>query len=547
MKNKSRFACFVLIAATYSAVQALATDIPPGLDIDSVRSGLQNQGYLSFHRSFEPLGEERTGWTDVRHPAYFAGGVAVPNMLVKDNRIGYDRSDKSISVQNVIVRDKRGVDTNPNIARDYNFANAAYSQIGISVINAGNVVGVYNNVDFAIDGPANVATSEDVLIRAANRAADPIVNNYYIQSFSDGTRGWGPGPQFVAPQAAVNGGQGWAGRSGIVVSDAANSVNDTFAHELGHFVIDDHGFNGGDRFHSTANTELMASGGLPRLIPALTPKSPINDAPKQVGRPIGALGGRSRFDVNSVCKWTINAGAGACNPAPFNINQPNSIYAPEFNGVSYVQVTHNLSAGDRADFDWVEDNTILEQFGNVPNTDPAYGRTDNHPGPGDFMVWEIGATAASNQAGHDHGAWGTLNLPDFAGQTFRVVDVVSQIARFADMDVDGTGEWSERESALDYTLDCSANGVNWAAGAVQLVFKRGWTEASDAENFLARWDCSVDARFVRIKGNAFPGHDQNVQIDALIVPEPATVGFISLCLLSLRRRSAGEKRLPVCP
>ena len=89
------------------------------------------------------------------------------------------------------------------------------------------------------------------------------------------------------------------------------------------------------------------------------------------------------------------------------------------------------------------------------------------------------------------------------------------------MDVDPTSlNWSARESALDYILQFSADGSNWVNGLPVNVFDLGWTAASQAEDFLARWNSPVDARFVRIQADALVSEDdRNTQIDAIIVSQ----------------------------
>ncbi len=55
--------------------------IPTGKDVAGIRTSLGiNEGYLSYHFVYEPKGEERTGWTDIRHPAYVA--TSTTNLIV---------------------------------------------------------------------------------------------------------------------------------------------------------------------------------------------------------------------------------------------------------------------------------------------------------------------------------------------------------------------------------------------------------------------------------------------------------------------------------
>ncbi len=460
---------------------AKAVHIARSLDIPGVRGAIApNEGYLSYHL-FSPFGEERTGWTDIRHPA-MDGTI--------DKTLGYDRSDFSVSVNNIIVTDQPGNTATPKLNRDFDFANQIYAQIGISVVSTGAANFPYNNVTFPID------FDERTIIQGQNRQADPVVNNYYVKSTINGDRGITRSPTaFAGPPATY----------AISVTDSA--ANDTFAHELGHFLLDQHQFNNsGDTVHSSNASDLMASGSLPRKLPSNNQKGQGNTAPGDPGlRPIGNLGIVDHFDESV-----------KLNGMGSDINQIEAMHRSPF-----VQHTRDngFTYGDRADFDWVEDNIPLEL---------ATTTGDNHPGI-DFMVWQIGPIAPSPHIGHDHDDWGELNLPAFTGDTFRAIDVISQIARYADMDVDDTGKWSARESALDYLLDFSLDGTSWKRGKPIVVFKNGWTFKSKAEDYVARWLSPFDAKFVRIAGYPLGGrHDGNTQIDAIIaahitVPEPSTL------------------------
>ena len=63
--------------------------------------------------------------------------------------------------------------------------------------------------------------------------------------------------------------------------------------------------------------------------------------------------------------------------------------------------------------------------------------------------------------------------------------MISQIARYADMDVDASGDRSAKESALDYTIEFSSDSINWVRGTLNSVFEDGWTLASKAEDYVA--------------------------------------------------------------
>jgi hypothetical protein len=466
----------------------------------NLRTSMIKEGYLSFRHSGPTFnGEERTGWTDIRHPAYF-GGAGGPQILTIDpNGIGYDRSDFHVDVRNIIVKDANGVEANPNIERDYNFANQIYAQLGISVLNAGNVSASYNNVTFPINGtpspadppnPPNIAVDN---ILAVNRAAPVTINNYYVHNFTNALA------FTVSPEDTI-GPPNQRPNHGVLVGDV-NINNDTFAHELGHFLLDEYRFVGGD-VHSPNKNDLMAINGF-RNLPNNTPKGLGNDAPQQPGQPVGNIGGRDRFEAS-------------VNKTGLTTKQIHGIYNSAKDGNSYVQRQDNgFTHGDRADFDWVEDNIPLELAGAGPGGDNL---ADNHDGV-DFMIWEIGNIAASSHPNpdHDHGDWSELKLGRFNGNTFQIVDVISQIARYADMDVGASGNWSPRESALDYIIEFSSDSINWVRGTLNSVFEDGWTLASKAEDYVARWFSDVQAKFVRIAAQPLGGnHDGNTQIDAII-------------------------------
>ena len=512
-----------LIACLLVCGSGPAFAVPINLDKPGVRSKLGlDEGYLSFHFVAQPFGEERTGWTDIRHPAN--DGTNFTNLT--DTKLGYDRSDFSVQVHNKITTvDAAGggkATADPNIPRDYNFANQIWAQAGISVLSTGK-----QSVDFStgnaagntvVDAPVTFA--DLATIEAENRKAAPIVNNWYAPSGVDNTGGVLRGVTNLPGSAPAT--------SGTMIFD--NAANDTFAHELGHYLLDQHKFtNPGDTFHSPSDDDLMAAGSQPRLLPDETVKEPGDPtaekgnggAPRQPGQHVGSIG--TVDHLNETVKLN---GAGAA------LSQTKAVH--ESASVSHTD--NGLTYGDRADFDWVEDNKSLEAAG---------GKADNHPGS-DFMIWEIGTIASSAHINHDHDDWGELALGAFVGDEFRVVDVISQISRYADMDVDSTGQWSRRESALDYVLDFSADAVNWVAGEVVKVFVDGWTTKSDADDYVARWRSSIDAKYVRIAAAPLGGtHDGNAQIDAIIagrVPEPSSLTLfgLGLCfygvLLGARRK-----------
>jgi hypothetical protein len=523
-KRVLRAQVFVLIGSAWVSLvasSAFGSHIPTALDQNAVRTVMPNEGYLSFH-SVVPFGEERTGWTDTRHPANDGTNFA----FMRNHHIGYDRSDKFVQVHNKVTTINRamgggGETADPNIPRDYDFANEVWAQAGLSVFSTG-----IQHVDHSTGNAAgnNVVTStvnpaDRTMIQGQNRTAAPVVNNWYATTGVDNTGGALRG---VARAPTAN-----ATTHGTMIFD--NPANDTFAHELGHFLLDSHQFNNpGDTAHSPMNRDLMASGGAGRVLPGLGTKGDFNTAPRDSGRQNGPnLGTVDHLDAQ------VRLGA----PPPPGISQIQAVHTSAF-----AQQNFNLSAGDRADFDWVEDNGHLE---NIPGA-------DIHPAL-DFLVWSIGPIGAPGHAGHDHDNWRTELTPPlpagaFTGDSFRVVDVVSQIARYTDMDITAANNWSRRQAALDYLVQFSNNGVNWVDGTPVRVFVRGWTDRAGAEDYIARWTSPVAATHVRIGAKFLDGHDGAAQIDALIasaIPEPssACLFLVGLApLLPLCRRQPANHR-----
>lgn len=545
-RGQRRTDCADALLLALLCLPAVAAAAPIGIHLDRamLRPAMPQEGYLHFIDG----GEERTGWTDVRNPAFYDGSDRASGAVnaTRDPRgIGYDRSDFQVSVANVIATDgsaPRQAAT-PNIERDYNYANQAYARLGVSVLSRGNRDATYDSVTFPLTG------AEANLVLDTNRSAFPVINNYYVGGIEDAyglTR---------SPEDRAN--------HGVLIAD--NPRNDTFAHELGHFLLDDKWFAADGKvpatadFHSLPATDLMATGANNRRdIPNADVKSTVtgatnrpNSAPSQPGQPLGAIGGKNLFDAevgvhfSSPPDPTTGKTIELVNPDRAQID---AIFGDDSKGNQWVRRTDNgASFGDRADFNWVEDNILLEFAANRAGSNR---RMDNHPGF-DSLAWEINAAAVggplaeaapTDNLGHDHGDWGELALSGFDGGFFRTVDIVSQIARYADMDVGATGAWSAREAALDYIVQFSSNGTDWLFGTGINVFTKGWTELSQTEDWIARWTSPIDARFVRIQADTLQGSDdRNVQIDAIIasmtrvsrIPEPSSALLSAAALLAL--------------
>ncbi len=172
-------------------------------------------------------------------------------------------------------------------------------------------------------------------------------------------------------------------------------------------------------------------------------------------------------------------------------------------------------AGDRADFDWVQEHRPDE-------TGVTYGGS-NHPRPG-AMAWTIAPTTASphRTAGEPHGHSAAETPPgplpelgggDYRGDRFNVVDVFAAIARGEDEDSGG-----RREAALDYDLwfvDL-VHGLS-THGVVIAVFVPGWSEDAGSDDFVARWVPATAGAWnaVVIDPPFRFGHDKITEIDAV--------------------------------
>ena len=189
-----------------------------------------------------------------------------------------------------------------------------------------------------------------------------------------------------------------------------------------------------------------------------------------------------------------------------------------------VQRGNNDKAGHRVDWDFVVDHRSFsnDHDNNATTATVGFGLEgaasgpDNHEGT-DFLRWDVAVpTAASPQAGKTKTGLGTFGaLPDFAGPDFRLVDVVSIVARYSDADITAAGAASAKDRALDYSLSFLTAGGS-VPGIPVVTFSPGWTNDATADNFLTRWVSPVPATGVAITGLTIAGHDGTTQIDAVI-------------------------------
>jgi hypothetical protein len=206
-------------------------------------------------------------------------------------------------------------------------------------------------------------------------------------------------------------------------------------------------------------------------------------------------------------------------------------------GVDIIEVgDSDIAAGDRADFDWVQENRGCETGGPCINPLPV-----NHPPFVGAMGWTPGITEASlhvdpgTGGAHGHSVAelppGPLpvlpNVDYYPNRFFRGVDVFSVISEVQDATFELATPGS-REAALDYIVDFGNTVTGFATpGVPVVVFAPGWTAATTIDDYVARWVPAVPGLYnvVAIEP-AFGPHDQVTEIDAvkawLGVPEPSS-------------------------
>lgn len=491
---------FALSLLLLTSASGYADHIPKNKDVNSLRTKLdKKEGYLNFRT--DGHGEEYTGHTD------------------KDRR---DWADNWITVRPVRLKDSGGIAptnaTDANIASDFEFMRKIYAQAGMSVR-------MLPIVEQQLDVTwANFTAAERRKAANAQNNTDGVVNLFYAKSFSGNTSN---GLSIMPSQV-----------DGVNIKSPYSFVRDgrdknTSAHELGHQLLNSDALWREDATPSESSdiTNLMfrTNAGSAQTLQQVGQK--LSD--KTGGHDIieHRMDGAKQAQIGR-----IHENGGARNGVPDFVQHKN------------YHDTH----GDRADFDWVSDQRLIET---IPNG--GHG-ADHNPGV-DFLTWEINPAAVGTSThigpdkdAHDHDNLGTLELNPYNMPFFNAVDVVSNINLYADNDIDlGTGDPSDRSKALDYhTPDFSVDGVTWIPGQLDKVFQQGWNPNTTIDDWVARWVTGVKAKYVRISGvgAGIAGHDGNTQIDAVIaaqaVPEPPaflllSAGALSVTGFARRRRKQG--------
>jgi hypothetical protein len=172
----------------------------------------------------------------------------------------------------------------PGIANDLSFANRIYGQIGVSInhFSANNVhIQADPNGDGTWNG-AEVALGATSLFQQNNNAGNAI-NLYYVPTYVSFGQAWAAEDVTAGFSIAVG---------AVMPTNTPVRRNDTFAHEIGHVLLDTWRFRtqeqfAGQSFHSKTGTDLMAAGGVPRLIPANLAAVFPTGARDEIGKNIG--------------------------------------------------------------------------------------------------------------------------------------------------------------------------------------------------------------------------------------------------------------------
>jgi hypothetical protein len=201
-----------------------------------------------------------------------------------------------------------------------------------------------------------------------NATAAGTVDLYYTGGLDSGALGETYPPSLIA--GAMN--EGIFMNNNQTFGPGNTTIADVFAHELGHFLLDNQaGYRpiSTEPWHSDDRYNLMAPG-------APVPANAMN----------GRWGPGLPMGFNSA-PWDIAASINVVGrPMSTNLDGSPKVGGTNQNEISQIQTVFSdldvapwlnipndkgFTHGDRADFDWVEDNIILELAG---------GKADNHPG-----------------------------------------------------------------------------------------------------------------------------------------------------------------------
>ena len=535
------FRTVVFAGSTLLFQPSHAQFIPTTLDVAGTRTSFANEGYLSFasNAAVGRLGQEWTGWVDVRHPS-LAGGT--------DATAGYDRSDRHFNITTTILTDSLGDTAPSDRPKDLAFANKAFLlQTGVGFVETNNrsITSGDTGASGVVSFSFGLDNTELTSIRDGFSTGSPVVDVYYATLLD---------PASLAGGAFPPGGS--SGNVAVFKSDLFGLGNpDTFSHELFHVAGDTNpGYSPRptDLSHSCDSRNLIAAGQL-RFSPGESYDTAVPDPtncpgtstnPWDVPELIDVVGPRisTSIDTNNF----NNPGQPKVGGVNQLISDQAQLIFSDPDVANYLQASDNPAAGHRVDFDFVVDHRqwMNDHDGDAATSDLTFGLenladgADNHQGV-DQLYWNLGTTTSSDQSGKDKTGLGSFGgLGDASRLGFTEADVVSINALYSDSDVDIDGNLSDREQALDYQLSFELLDGTIVAGNPTAVFTDGWTANTTVENFVTRWQTpgQVLAKgvFIEALAGAHNGafYDGITQIDAVIVntaiPEPSSFLFLGL-------------------
>jgi len=201
---------------------------------------------------------------------------------------------------------------------------------------------------------------------------------------------------------------------------------------------------------------------------------------------------------------------------PVPASPPGEIFTEEHTGFTDIQGLDFIEVGDgdtthgdKADFDWVQQNRA-DEFAGI----------SNHPGVIGAMGWTPGSPEMSphidpgTNLPHAHSVEegvfdGLPVLPNnaFTGEFFDGVDVFSIISEGEDADT------TIRNAALDYEV-AFGNSITGESslGIPTVVFVPGWTAATGIDDFVTRWVPAEEGQYNLVAIEPAFFHDINYRV-----------------------------------
>jgi hypothetical protein len=473
--------------------------------VDQLWGPLPGTGYLEY--AIDPtstrLGEEWTGWVDVRHPDGFS-----PNSAASP----YNRSNRQTDIKTVIVSDNANPDVAaaPSTSRDFDHAKKIYGMAGLSILHETTGGGVNGSDTLSMDGTGesvdigawgtgiNQGAEDDNMKGFKHSGNATTINTYYVKDYDPNVNGLTSGPSGFGGNVPRNDGSGLS---------TDTYVSNTAAHEWGHMLLNgtavqvEHATpaESADRTNVMYRTGGFAAATLNK---------------------VGILGLHDIVTSAQVEKMFLNGGDNLPHNNPGFVQKPaGGAHAADLD-----------KYGNVVDWNFVVDHkkvTIMHtstdsgaQVSVTTGTEDEDNGLDAHKGV-DSLFWNIpaGVISGGSQTGHNHTGLGTFTelapTDVFAGGEFRFVDVFSQALRYSDYDRAGANE-SIKEKALDNEVTFRKADGSTAAGVAAVTFEPDWTKTSNADDFVTRWVSPFEATGVRVTAKTTDKHDGTAQIDAVI-------------------------------